>query len=466
MQIDATEPLARRRLARGTAVVAITLVAFPVILFYAVLFQTALDLPFYDDYLSALDFTNQLTQLHSFSAKASFFLAAQLNEYKLPFEKAIIWLQFCLYGHVNFAVLSAIGNSFVLLLGVMLWKMFLPTHKDLGSRLAMFIPVSWLLFQFEYHELLNWGCAALQHISVLVFAFASIYLLFRTTRQAFYGAGACFLLAVASSGNGFLLFPIGLSVLAMRRRYRRILAWLIACTACIAAYSYHYNVMSSRSSPDHSILSAILRLQPAYVVSFMGNAASIPFPLASFFLGIALCFFFAWMAYRGYGRRNPAVSCCVLFMLLTAIGVAGIRSDLGLGQSLSSRYTIYSALFLIFAWFAIVEEFVQHSRTPLLRNDLYLGGVAAAMLFSLFMDAVGLAQIKYSSSQLVQGMSAFEHPNQPGSTEGPDIPSWKGHPNLEAFNPIARAILLESIRLGVYRPPALEPASANETTVR
>ena len=69
-------------------------------------------------------------------------------------------------------------------------------------------------------------------------------------------------------------------------------------------------------------------------------------------------------------RRNPLVSYCVLFLLLTAIGVAGLRSDFGLAQAVSSRYTVYSALFLILAWFAIVEEFLEHSRVPLLRNSL------------------------------------------------------------------------------------------------
>ena len=435
--------------------VAAVFIVFPAIIFYTILFRTALDIPFFDNYVGVLNFMNHLTQLHGFTAKATFLLSAQFNEYKLPFPEALFWLQYDLLGHIDFKILSAISNGFVLLLGLVLWKMFLPAHKDLGLRLALFVPVSWLLFQLEYQELLNWGGAGLQHIPCLVFAFAAIYLLFRKTRSAFCGALACFILAIAASGNGFLLLPIGLLILIPKRNYARIAAWLITCAGCIAAYSYHYNVMSSRSSPDHSVFSALLRLRPIFVLSFIGSAASIPFNAASFALGTALCVFFIWMVRRGYVRRNPLVCSCVLFLLLTAIGAAGIRSDLGLEESVSSRYTIYSVLFVILAWFAIVEEFLQHRRVSLRKSKAYLGAVVATVFFCLFMDAVFLVVIKSWDSKLIEGMADFEHPNPLDSTKGPVIPLWKGDLSRETFNPNARAILLESIRLGVYQPPAL-----------
>jgi hypothetical protein len=448
-------PTAKRpRSSLGIGVAAL-FVAFPAIFFYAFLFRTALDLPFYDDYDATLDFMNQLTQLNGFAAKASFLLATQHNEYKLFFEQALIWLQFSLYGRVDFKVLSAAGNAFVLLLALLLWKIFLPACKDNGLRLALFVPVSWLLFQFEYYEVLNWGSASLMHITVLVFAFTAIYLLFQTARRAFYGALACYVLAVASSGNGFLILPIGLLILGIGRHYARAAGWLIVSAGCVAVYSYHYNVMSSQTQTHRSVFAALLRMRPAYVISFMGSAGGVPFMAGSFVLGSALCLFFAWMAYRGYIRRNPIVSCCVLFLLLSALGVAGIRSDLGLAQSLSSRYTIYSALLLIFAWYAIVEEFLQHRRVSPLNNGAYLSAVIVAMLFSLFMDAVGCLLIERQDRLLLQGMTSFEHPATPESTEGPDIPlpdepAWRA-----SFKPHARAVLIKSIRLGVYRPPTL-----------
>jgi len=430
------------------------LVTIPAVLFYGILLSLAVNIPTLDNY-GGLDFINRLVTLQGFSARLSFLLTSQFNEYKLVFAEGIWWFQYGIWGHIDLRVLSVIGNSFVLLLAVVLWKMFLPACKDLGTRLALFIPVSWLLFQLQYFDLLNWGGAGLQHITSLVFAFATIYLLLRKTRLAFCGALAFFLLTVASSANGFLLLPIGLLILASNRQYARVAAWLVASAGLIAGYFSHYNVHSSQASPDHSVLSALLHMQPQYILSFMGSAAGMPFEKASFVLGAALCLFFLWMARRGYIRRNPLVSSCVLFLLLTAIGVAGIRSDLGLDGSVSSRYTFFSIMFVILAWFIIAEEFVQHRRGSLLNSRTYLSAVAVAVLFCLFMDLLGFIVIKTWDGKLTAGMAIFEHPNPPGSTEGPLIPKTEFERRILAIHKPSREVLIESMKLGVYQPPAL-----------
>lgn len=430
-------------------------VAFPAILFYTILFRSALNLPILDDYDALLGFLNQITQLDSTSSKAAYFLASQHNEYKLFFTHGIAWLVYDLCGYIDFRILFAIGNGFVLLLAILLWKMFQPNCKDLKTRLAYFTPVSWLLFQLQYWETLNWAMTGIQNIAVLVFSLGAIYLLVREERWAFCCALAFLILAVSSSGNGLIIIPIGVLILALARRYARVANWLVVSAGCIAAYAYRYNVMVSATHPRNSIFSTFHPLSPGYVLAFIGSAGSFPFKAGSFLLGILLCVFFVYMARRGYIRKNPLVSYCVLFLLLTAIGVAGIRSDLGVEQSLSSRYTLYSALFLIFAWFAIVEEFLQHRRASLSHNDLFLCTVLAVVPFSLWMDLGGWLQIERRDCALVQAMAAFEHPATPESTAGPAPPVSlsEGKAASDAFNLRTRAILTESIKLGVYRPP-------------
>jgi hypothetical protein len=445
-----------RAVRRGLAV-PLLLVALPAILFYTVLLRNVLDIPILDDYDALLDFLNQLVPLNGISAKASYFLAAQHNEYKLYFVNGIAWLQVALLGHIDFRVLSAIGDGFVLLLAILLWKMFLPHHKDLAVRLTLFIPVSWLLFQLQYFETLNWAMAALQNIPILVFSLGAIYLLVKETREAFFGAVIFFILAVAASGNGFLLIPVGLLILMVNRRYLRFAAWLVVAGGCVAVYVYHYNVLSSQTGPHRSVFSAFHPLAPAYVLAFIGSAASFPFKWGSLLLGAMLCLFFFYLARRGYIRRNPLVAYCVLFLLLTAVGVAGIRSDFGISQALNSRYTIYSALLVIFAWFAIVEEVLQDRHAPFLSNNAFLGAVAIAVLFSLSMDGLGSMQIAGRYRKLIEAMSAFEHPASEGSTVGPApmLPGSNGIAITIEFNRRIRPILAESGRLGIYRPPPL-----------
>jgi hypothetical protein len=441
--------------------VAAFFVAIPPILFYTVLFRKALNLPIGDDYHATLDFANNLVLLKGASAKLSYFLAAQHNEYKLFFLHCLAWLQLYLFGHIDFRVLSAIANGFVFLLAIVLWKMFLPNNKDIVARLSFFIPVSWLLFQLQHWENLNWAADGLQHIPVLPFAFAAIYLLVRAKPWAFLSALGCLILAVAADGNGLLIIPIGLVILVRARALMRILAWLTASTVCVGAYAYRFNFMSSQIDAHRSVLSTFHPLSPAYILAFIGSAGSVF--RGSIILGALLCCFFVFMAFRGYTRKNPAVSYCVLFLLLTVIGVAGLRSDLGVVQSLSSRYAIYSALLLIFAWFAIVEEFLQRRRVPLLHNKTLLGVTAVVILFALFMDWLGSAMLEDRNRGLVKAMAAYEHPASPQSTNGP-TPWFQsltlGIP-LEAFNLQARATLNQSIELGVYRPPDYSSGEAH-----
>ena len=136
-----------------------------------------------------------------------------------------------------------------------------------------------------------------------------------------------------------------------------------------------------------------------------------------------MCIFFAVMARRGYLRRNRLVSYCVLFLLLTAVGVAGLRSSLGVRQSLDSRYGIYSTLFLIFAWFIIVEEFLQSETVPLRRNQILLVAIAAAIVFSLTMDTWGRSYLSARDRIVILGMAAYDHPASPGQAAGPILPT-------------------------------------------
>jgi hypothetical protein len=361
-----------RPAARAQLSAAAVFVALPAILFYVILFRNALNLPVLDDYDVILGVLNRLVQISNIPARASYFFATQHGEFKLLLLHAVAWLQFYLCGRIDFRLLSAVGNGFILLLAVLLWKMFLPNRKELALRMALFIPVSWLVFQLQYCETLNFATPGLQHVAVLPFSLGALYLLVRGERWAFLCALSSLILAVSADGNGLLVVPVGLLILARSRKWARIGIWSAVAAACIAVYAYRYDVSMSAAEPGHSVLSVILHFRPDYAIGFIGGAAGFPFRLraASLLLGSLLSAFFVWMTWRGYPRRNPAVGYCVLFLLITAAGVAGLRSDFGVAN-LPSRYAMYSALFLSFAWIAIVEEFLQDRRGPLLNDGVF-----------------------------------------------------------------------------------------------
>jgi hypothetical protein len=434
-------------------------VALPAILFYAILTRDLVNIPFYDEYTAALDFLNHLATINGTFARAGYFQAAQTNEYKLLLYHAFIWLEFSLTGHMDFAILSIVGNGFVLVLGIVLWFMFLPGHKDLAARITFFIPISWLLFQLQYWENLDWATAVNQHIAVLPLVFGAIYLLLRSGRGAFSFALLLLILSVAADANGVLLFPIGATILILGRHSKRLGAWLLTSAACVAFYAYHYTPRHEPPLINQAVATNPHRFNPAYVLAFMGSGVSFPFFAASLVLGTLLCLFFGYLVRRGYVRRNPVVSWCLLFLLITAVGVAVLRSGFGIAQAAASRYTIYSALFLIFAWFAIVEEFLQNKPASLFKNDILLCAVLLSISWSLSMDFLGGLQLGRRSHALTIAMRDYVHPASPGSQTGPSPPllglDVKTDPVTEAFNQKVRPILDESIKLGVYHPPPL-----------
>jgi hypothetical protein len=441
-----------------TKTVAAALVALPAVLFYAVLFRQSINLPDEDDYDAILAFLNKLAQLQSFPAKITFYLTTQHNEYKIFFEHGLVWALAAVFGHVDFRLLCAIGNGFVLLLGILLWKMFLPEHKDTFTRLMLFVPASWILFQLQYVELMDWAMPSLQHLPSLFFSLSAIYLLVRTTAWSYYGATACLILGIASSGNALLLVPIGALILLRRRSYARMTGWLVVSAVCIAAYAYHYSFTPDQNS-HHSIFWKMAHARPTGMLVFIGNAIAVP-RRWDFFLwsvrlsavaGLVLCIFFAFLTWKGYFRRNPTVGYCVLFLLLTAVGVAGIRTG-GARQEAMSRYGIHSALFLIFAWFAVVEEFRLHAGNRL-RGWLLAGAVAVAMLFSVGMDVMGWRYLVARNRELISGMTAFERTASSETRVGPVLPVPNQPAWLEELEGRAAQILTESIRLGIYTPP-------------
>jgi hypothetical protein len=439
-------------------------VMIPGVLYYAILFRHVVDLPLLDDYDAVLGFLNQLAQVKGTAARFWFLLSAQHNEYKIFFAHAVAWAQFAVLGHANFAQLCVLGDSAVLVLAILLWSMFLPKQDDLTKRLAYFVPVSWLLFQLQYFETVTWAMASLQNLWVIVFSFGAIKFLLQPRRRAYTGALALYVLAVSASGNGFFLFPLGLLILANRRQVARAAGWLVTSAVCIAAYAFHYNVHSSQAiySPQAhqhgSVFATLIHLRPDYVLAFLGNAAAIggaspTYAAISIVLGLILLAVFAWMARRGYARKNPVVAYCVLFLLLTAVGVAGLRSDFGLTQSLSSRYTIYGALAVIFAWAAVAEEFLQQRTGPVVNNNPYVVMTGVAILFGLCMDYVGNVNLGRRESDAMTGMAAYERTAGSPAVEGPIPPIPYENDVIRTLRTRSQVILTESIRLGVYEPP-------------
>jgi len=185
----------------------------------------------------------------------------------------------------------------------------------------------------------------------------------------------------------------------------------------------------------------------------LGSAGGYPIEAGSLFVGILICVFYSYLAKTGYFRGNQTIGYSVLFLLLSAVVVSGFRSNFGFSSSIASRYTIYSTLFVIFGWFAIVEKWLIAKMQPPLRSHILVTATVIAIVFSAAMDVWGFRFLLKRNQNLVTGMMLYEHSASKQSIVGPSFPPPKSKGD-QAFNLWTRDLLYESSKFGIYRPPS------------
>jgi hypothetical protein len=396
----------------------------PIGFFYGVLARHVTNIPYADDYEAVLEFLEHFSRLPTILAKLSYIISAQHNEYKPMFASLIFALQYKFLGHPDFVTLSWLGNAFVLPLFFLLWLHFLPHEEDLSRRLLFFVPVSFLLFQLQYSETLDWSMPGLQNIPILVFSLACIAFLSRDGSWSFLLSCVFLALSIATSGNGFALAPIGIFMLLDKKRPARIGIWVILSGLCAAVYFHHYNFHSSQQEQNGSVLHSVHYLNPIFALSFMGAAFGHPGHLikyASVVLGVAICAVIVLMAKHRYDRLNPTIFYFVSFLVLTAIAVSGIRSKLGFDQSQVGRYKIYSVLLLICCYTFLMEKSAEGALS--LRRRYFQGVLIFSVLFCAIFDWTGNKHLASRQNDMVAGAKLYEtsnHQRGPYVEEGHD----------------------------------------------
>jgi hypothetical protein len=433
----------------------------PALVFYWLLSTSVVNLPVVDDYHAVLDFTNRFSRLADLGAKLGYILNFQHNEYKLAFENALFALQYEVFGHVDFTSLSMLGNAFVLLLFALLASAFRTGGQNDGARVLALLPVGLVLFQLQYASTLNFSMAGLQNLPVLAFALASIMLLGSDSRPRIVGACAAMLLAVAASGSGFLLAPVGAVMLAERRRWKHVAIWLAVTAAVGAVYFTHYDVHSSQASPDGSVAHSAAHFDIAYMLAFMGSSvARYQGVLPSIGVGVVLLAIWALAVRNGYSRKNPSVFYFCIFLMLTAAGVSAIRSGLGIEQSLASRYRIYSNLLLILSYIFLAETYLLQMKNRRAQRAIAGIVVACGLGFCALSDMAGYRFLKGRQQAVALEMAAWQAATLNAANPPPSQVTLNLDPAVARqlatglYKP-ATAPLLESIQLGIYRPPGL-----------
>lgn len=208
----------------------------PILFFGISWYSYAISIPKWDDHaLRAFLFYSD--QEASLTGKI-YQLFRQHNEHRIVYDRLITKLDYWLFNQLSYTHLMVVGN--LSLVGLLL--LFIAIVHRAGRPILYAAPVSLLLFNLSQWENMFWGMAALQNFSIVLWVLATFYFL-SYTRQL----GLAFMLAVLAtitSGNGLLVWPLSIFILALRlgdypdrkRGIRQLIAWIAGSVFVLALY--------------------------------------------------------------------------------------------------------------------------------------------------------------------------------------------------------------------------------------
>ena len=416
---------------------------------YVILFQEFSSLPLIDDYLAILDFSLHLQSIPAFSQKLLYAFTVQNGQYKLIVEHLIVTVQIQLMHRISIGFLVALGDILLLPILFILWKNFEPQEGKVRTKLVLFLPVVYLLFQLNYVETLDWAMAALQNITVILFALLSLHYLQQCKRSSFLLACGFSLLSAASSTNGFFLAPVGLVLLLLRSRVRRAVAWTVLFITFWAGFAF--NFVTPAAAHQVSLLNKFL-----FFLSFLGGAAEnmhgYPVRHASMVLGFCLLALLSIAITRRWFQENAFAAGAVLWIMLTAAAVSEVRVGLGMELALSVRYKIYCDLLVIFAY-GLLADRIRRNPRPILKQPGFLLSAVIAVGFCACSDILGQRFLHNRRQHMEAAMRAYQA--SPGTMSPLFLPTDSPNEGERRFQEQGRVQLSQAIAEGLYVPPNL-----------
>ncbi len=362
-----------------------SIILIPVVVFFTAWNFYAINIPKWDDHILKLtisELTNAQNWQEGFAA-----LQKQHNEHRIAFTRLMAWLDFKLFGHLNYKHLMLVGNC-LLLAAIPLFYTILKNNKKPYFAL---IPIPFLWLTLAFWENMYWGMASIQNFGVVTLFLYTIYLLISPKIAHFILAILLGLITVVTSGNGLFVLPIGLVILFLNKQNTRLKIWILLSGATIFSYFFWY----ARNVENPVSGAGILQYAKGYM-AFLGSFAEAVPVLDSFkicvFLG-ALLFLVAISIvisisiqlingrFASKNEKHTALFTlgALLFVLGTALIVVYSRAGFGIEGLITSKYKIYSVLLLVITYIHIVIPIRGSFLSPYITAIAFL-----AIVFNIF----------------------------------------------------------------------------------
>lgn len=304
----------------------------------------AVNMPYWDDYDEVLDFLVRLSWVHDLGHQLRLFFSLH-NEHRLVFGRLVTAGLSRLFGGVNFLYLNAVGQ-----LGLYLIVLFLLLYarRRLGKSAYLAAPAGILLLAFSQSALMaNFAMASLQQYYQLLFALIALYFSTLRKRSLFLPLGLLFAtLSTFAGGGGLICFVVILLYLCWER------AWLAALgegAYASAVFALYFFILPYRATAISRASNAFALTHPfevlRYGLGFVGALGGDHFVISGILVTVVAVLVLVFgMRFR---RRDLAFLILTeIFIAATAGGAAWSRLSMGVHEASSSRYAIYSLLFV------------------------------------------------------------------------------------------------------------------------
>lgn len=338
------------------------LAALPVVFYYVVLGWFAYDMPYMDDYPALVHFLNRLPGASAMERVR--LLLEQNNFHRVVWVKAVAWLGYALTGRVSFTFLQYVGNVSLFLIAWLLWRAWSTRRAEVGTQaLVQFLPVLFLLFQFQSWNNVFWAMAAVSNLWAPAWALLAFWL--AGQRRAGW-ALLVGVVALLTNGNGILVLPLLLAGFAFAQNGRWAGATLVLL---VPAYELYF---SDYQNPSGVALSSLLN--PATFVhwltldtAFLG--AMVYHPAVAWLPSVVGWATITWTLYlliTRYDRTNPTLFWMLVFLQLTGLMLATNRISNPVEAVFASRYKNITALLMAVTYLTIADVLTR-SRPRALR---------------------------------------------------------------------------------------------------
>jgi hypothetical protein len=353
----------------------------PVLLWVFIILSYSVNVPWFDDFDPFPDFLRSWIDAGSIEEKLTLLFHPN-NEHRMVIGKLIALLYFKLTGTLNITFIHIAGGCFTLGTLALIWSAF----KKQNFSIWYFLPVPFLLFQFQYHLVFLWAICSMQHQTVVFFVILSMFLL---SRRHFLWSILAAICATYAMSSGIFVWVSGAVILILGSRYRQLGIWVLTGAIAIGLYftgmspqgneesfvflaKYPhlsvlgffaflgglFDMLPEKSITTRSVLPVLMGIITMIWVALWLFATSVPWVKQT--LGITL----KRPAFINTADGDSAekksfqefLLGIMIFLLANALVIGLLRPRFGFFVMIVSNYKLYPALFLIVTYLSFISS--------------------------------------------------------------------------------------------------------------